>query len=49
MPSFLRVMGMPNALEPIGARNVTNIPAQSLALMNSEFTRSSRKSGHNTY
>lgn len=39
MPSFLRVMGMPNGLEPIGARNVTNIPAQSLALMNSEFTR----------
>lgn len=39
MPSFLRVMGMPNALEPIGARNITNIPAQSLALMNSKFTR----------
>ena len=30
---------MPNAIEPIGARNVTNVPAQSLALMNSEFMR----------
>lgn len=39
MPSFLRVLGMPNALEPVGARNVTNVPAQSMALMNSEFMR----------
>ncbi|MGJ8676454.1 MAG: PSD1 and planctomycete cytochrome C domain-containing protein [Akkermansiaceae bacterium] len=37
MPSFLRVWGMPNGLEPIGARNITNVPAQSLSLMNSEF------------
>ncbi|CAA6679941.1 MULTISPECIES: PSD1 and planctomycete cytochrome C domain-containing protein [unclassified Lentimonas] len=39
MPSFLRILGMPNAIEPIGARNITNVPAQSLALMNSQFTR----------
>ncbi|MGB0418990.1 MAG: PSD1 and planctomycete cytochrome C domain-containing protein [Opitutales bacterium] len=39
MPSFLRVLGMPNGIEPIGARNITNVPAQSLAMMNSEFMR----------
>ena len=39
MPSFLRILGMPNAIEPIGARNLTNVPAQSLALMNSQFMR----------
>ena len=39
MPSFLRILGMPNGIEPIGARNVTNVPAQSLALMNSEFAQ----------
>ncbi|MEN8829484.1 MAG: PSD1 and planctomycete cytochrome C domain-containing protein [Lentimonas sp.] len=43
MPSFLRILGMPNSIEPIGARNVTNVPAQSLALMNSEFMRKQSK------
>ncbi|MGJ8654591.1 MAG: PSD1 and planctomycete cytochrome C domain-containing protein [Opitutaceae bacterium] len=43
MPSFLRILGMPNSIEPTGARNVTNVPAQSLALMNSEFVREQAK------
>lgn len=43
MPSFLRVLGMPNAIEPIGARNITNVPAQSLAMMNSAFMRQQSK------
>lgn len=43
MPSFLRVLGMPNAIEPIGARNITNVPAQSLAMMNSQFMRDQAK------
>ncbi|MDA0349215.1 MAG: PSD1 and planctomycete cytochrome C domain-containing protein [Verrucomicrobia bacterium] len=37
LPSFLRVFDLPNATEPIGARQVTNVPAQSLALMNDPF------------
>jgi len=37
LPSFLRVFDMPNATEPAGKRNVTNVPAQSLALMNDRF------------
>jgi len=37
LPSFLRVFDMPNATEPSGSRNVTNVPAQSLALMNDPF------------
>jgi hypothetical protein len=37
LPSFLRVFDMPNATEPTGSRNVTNVPAQSLALMNDRF------------
>jgi hypothetical protein len=37
LPSFLRVFDMPNASEPSGRRNVTNVPAQSLALMNERF------------
>lgn len=34
LPSFLRAFDAPNASEPVGQRNVTNVPAQSLALMN---------------
>ncbi len=34
MPSFLRAFDSPNATEPVGRRNVTNVPAQSLALLN---------------
>ena len=37
LSSFLRVFDMPNATEPVGRRNVTNVPAQSLALMNDRF------------
>ncbi len=37
LPTFLRAFDMPNATEPIGRRNVTNVPAQSLALMNDPF------------
>lgn len=37
LPTFLRAFDMPNATEPIGARQVTNVPAQSLALMNAPF------------
>ena len=37
LPSFLRAFNLPNATEPIGARSVTNVPAQSLALMNAPF------------
>jgi hypothetical protein len=43
MPSFLRILGMPNGIEPIGARNVTNVPSQSLAMMNAEFTQQQAK------
>jgi hypothetical protein len=34
LPSFLRAFDSPNASEPIGKRNVTTVPAQSLALLN---------------
>ena len=37
LPTFLRAFDMPNATEPTGARQVTNVPAQSLALMNAPF------------
>jgi hypothetical protein len=37
LPPFLMAFDMPNGTEPIGRRNVTNVPAQSLALMNDEF------------
>ena len=37
MPSFLRILDMPNGTESVGKRGVTNVPAQSLAMMNSEF------------
>ena len=37
MPTFLRAFDLPNATEPVGARHATNVPAQSLALMNDPF------------
>jgi hypothetical protein len=37
LPNFLTVFDMPNASTPFGRRNVTNVPAQSLALMNDPF------------
>ncbi|QXD23096.1 PSD1 and planctomycete cytochrome C domain-containing protein [Opitutia bacterium ISCC 51] len=37
LPTFLRAFDMPNATESTGARQVTNVPAQSLALMNAPF------------
>ncbi len=37
LSSFLRVFDLPNATEPTGQRNVTNVPAQSLALLNDAF------------
>ncbi|MEM9161195.1 MAG: DUF1553 domain-containing protein, partial [Verrucomicrobiota bacterium] len=37
LSTFLRAFDMPNATESIGKRNVTNVPAQSLALMNDPF------------
>jgi hypothetical protein len=37
LSSFLRAFDLPNATEPIGERQVTNVPAQSLALMNDPF------------
>ena len=37
LSSFLRVFDFPNATEPTGQRNVTNVPAQSLALLNDAF------------
>ena len=43
LPSFLRAFDMPNATEAIGKRLVTNVPAQSLALMNDPFVHSQAK------
>jgi len=37
LPTFLRAFDMPNATESTGERQVTNVPAQSLALMNDPF------------
>ncbi|WDE95698.1 DUF1553 domain-containing protein [Lentisphaera profundi] len=37
LPGFLTAFDMPNATEPFGKRNVTNVPAQSLTLMNDPF------------
>lgn len=34
LPSFLRAFNSPMTTEPVGRRNVTNVPAQSLALLN---------------
>lgn len=43
LPSFLSAFGMPNATETTGMRNRTNIPGQSLALMNSPFVHEQSK------
>lgn len=37
LPPFLRAFDLPNATEPVGVRHATNVPAQSLALMNDPF------------
>ena len=39
LPPFFMAFDMPNATESIGKRNVTNVPAQSLTLMNDEFVQ----------
>ena len=41
---FLRVFDLPNATEPTGQRNVTNVPAQSLALLNDAFVHEQAQS-----
>ncbi|MEC7906711.1 MAG: PSD1 and planctomycete cytochrome C domain-containing protein [Verrucomicrobiota bacterium] len=43
LPTFLRAFDMPNATESIGRRQVTNVPAQSLALMNDPFVHEQAK------
>ncbi len=37
LPSFLTAFDMPAAAEPVGLRFTTNVPAQSLAMMNDPF------------
>ncbi len=37
LSSFLRAFNLPMPTEPVGRRQVTTVPAQSLTLMNSEF------------
>lgn len=37
LPPLLTAFDLPNATEPIGVRHSTNVPAQSLALMNDPF------------
>lgn len=43
LPTFLRAFDMPNATESIGERQITNVPAQSLALMNDPFVHEQAK------
>lgn len=43
MPTFLRAFDLPNATEPVGARHATNVPAQSLALLNDPFVHEQAK------
>ena len=43
LPTFLRVFDLPNATESTGVRPVTNVPAQSLALMNDGFVHQQAK------
>lgn len=43
LPTFLRAFDLPNATEPIGVRHSTNVPAQSLALMNDPFVHEQAK------
>ena len=40
LPGFLTAFDMPNASEPFGRRHSTNVPAQSLALMNDSLVTS---------
>ena len=44
LSSFLRIFDLPNATEPTGQRNVTNVPAQSLALLNDPFVHQQAQS-----
>jgi len=37
LPTFLRAFDLPNGTEPVGVRHATNVPAQSLALLNDPF------------
>ncbi|NQZ57806.1 MAG: DUF1553 domain-containing protein, partial [Lentisphaeraceae bacterium] len=37
LPGFLVAFDMTNSSEPFGRRNITNVPAQSLALLNDPF------------
>ena len=37
LPGFLKVFNLPDPSAPVGARQVTNVPAQSLALLNHPF------------
>ncbi|GAB5559783.1 MAG: hypothetical protein SynsKO_14300 [Synoicihabitans sp.] len=43
LPTFLRAFDLPNATEPVGVRHATNVPAQSLALMNDPFVHEQAK------
>ncbi len=47
LPSFLRAFDLPNATESTGERQVTNVPAQSLALMNDPFVHQQAKAWAN--
>jgi len=44
LSSFLRIFDLPNATEPAGRRNVTNVPAQALALLNDPFVHQQAQS-----
>lgn len=37
LPTFLKAFNLPDPSAPVGARQVTNVPAQSLALLNNPF------------
>ena len=43
LPPFFMAFDMPNATESTGKRNITNVPAQSLTLMNDEFVQMQAK------
>jgi hypothetical protein len=43
LPTFLRAFDLPNATESTGVRPATNVPAQSLALMNDGFVHQQAK------
>lgn len=44
LPSLLRTFDAPNTTEPVGKRNVTTVPAQSLALLNHPLIHQQSKS-----